>query len=72
MTENKISGKEIAQRLSKENPSIRDKAWNNTKKLILSKQVQNEDEMKEIWIGMYFWYSLFSGSASIKSLTFRL
>lgn len=51
-----INGKEIAQRLSNENPSIRDKAWNNTKKLILSKQVQNEDEMKEIWIGLYFWY----------------
>jgi hypothetical protein len=44
-----ISGKEIAQRLSNENPQIRDKAWNNTKQLILSKTIQNEDEMKEAY-----------------------
>ena len=52
----RINGKEIAQRLSNENPKIRDKIWNETKTMLNHQEIKDEDEMREIWIGIYFWY----------------
>lgn len=51
-----MNGKELAQRLSHENESIRDKAWEITKKKIKEEEINTEEEMRELWIGIYFWY----------------
>ncbi|BFU25819.1 nucleolar protein,nop52, putative [Entamoeba histolytica HM-1:IMSS-B] len=56
MTNNSISiGKIIAQKLSNEEPSIRDAGWKEAKEVLMKKDT-NEEVMKEIWIGLYFWY----------------
>ena len=48
-------GEELAQKLACEDTVIRDKAWEDTKKELLNAQ-NDENTIRKLWIGLYFWY----------------
>ncbi|KAL7721289.1 Nucleolar protein [Entamoeba marina] len=45
----------LAQRLSNEDDTIRKQAWESTKSILFNEKTQDED-VKKIWVGLYFWY----------------